>query len=263
AEEPALSYGILIDSSGSMKKYIKQVSEAATLMLNKNKAGDEAFVAIVSDTFPIKQGTGRPSKPFMPTVLIDWTEDRTRLLNSTTGLLARGRTALTDSIYFCVEQTGKRKTDEDQSKRRRALVIVTDGLEKDSYYKLDDLIDLARKLDAQIFAIGLLESMVEITSTVFMRDEATRAANFLKRLTKETGGSVFFPRTDDDVRGVAAHIAGLMRSQYVIGYQSPPGKKDYRKVRVTVKAEGRDKLEVTARPGYTIAQSAISDQEKK
>lgn len=264
AEEPALSYGILIDSSGSMRPKMKHVIEATTLMLNKNRGGDETFIATLSETSPLKPGINLPSKPFTPTLIVDWTEDKIKLLGSTVGLLARGRTALLDSIYLCVEHAGKRKTDEDQAKRRRALVIITDGLEKDSYYKLNELFDLTKKLDVQIFAIGLVESNAGSNANIFNRDESRQAADFLKRITKETGGLTFFPRTADEVRGVAVRIAELMRSQYVIGYPSPQGKKDYRKVRVTVKADGRDKLEVTTRPGYTLTQNSTSrEQEKK
>ncbi|MEW6211242.1 MAG: VWA domain-containing protein [Acidobacteriota bacterium] len=260
AQETALSYGLLIDSSGSMRPAIKEAIEATILMLNKNKTGDETFIATMSETSPLKPGSNPITKPYTPTILLGWTQDKIRLLGSTVGLAARGRTPLLDSIYYCVEQAGKWKTDENQSRRRRAIVVITDGLEKDSYYKLDEFFNLTKKFDVQIFALGLMEKNSPDNQWVFQRSEREKAALFLKKMTAETGGFAFFPRAMDEVRDVAARIAELMRSQYVIGYAPPQGKKDYRKVRVAVKAD--DKLAVTTRPGYTLNQSA-NNREKR
>ena len=93
-----------------------------------------------------------------------------------------------------------------------------------------------------IYSIGLL----------FGSNSSHRARHDLQVLSNETGGIAFFPKSLEEVDGVAAEIARDIRNQYAIAYRPPnPEITGYHSVTVKAQSYGRD-LTVHTRLGYLV-----------
>ena len=84
---------------------------------------------------------------------------------------------------------------------KRALIVVSDGGDNASRQTYAEVLALARRSDAVIYAIGLLGTSP---------GEDEEDAGLLKRLCKDTGGVAYFPRTTDEI--AAASAASRARS---------------------------------------------------
>ncbi len=78
-------------------------------------------------------------------------------------------------------------------KHRRALVLVTDGEDRASYLKLEELLKYLRAIDVQVFAIGLVQEL-DKQGGFIRRSPREQAAKLLDTLAAETGGRVFYPK---------------------------------------------------------------------
>lgn len=132
------------------------------------------------------------------------------------------------------------------------MSCVSDGGDNASKRKYADVLELARRSQAVIYAIGLLDAYEEENPAV------------LRRLCKDTGGLVFFPTKEQSVSDISSSIAHDLREQYTIGFT--PEKKNngsFRKIHVEVTAPGRGKLQVRTRSGYSPAPQQQSPAEAK
>jgi Ca-activated chloride channel family protein len=242
-EDVPVSYGLLVDNSGSLRSQFGGVLEAARTVVKSNRPDDETFLVrfISSDKIQLVQ---------------DFTSDKERLLRHLDTLyVERGQTAVIDAIYVSAERLARHRPGEDLTLRRRALILITDGEERGSSFKKDELIKLLRKQNIQIFSIGLIKALDEEAGLI-SKSPRDKAVGLLKELAKETGGLAFFPRSPPELQAISKTIALHLHRQYVIGYTpaGKTGKGSYRKARIKlVDAPGRGKLKVVARPGYTAA----------
>jgi Ca-activated chloride channel homolog len=240
-EDAPVSYGLLIDSSGSLKKQFTGVLRAGRTIIDANRPGDETFLVSFISTDKL-------------TLMQDFTTDKEALRVKLNGLQTEGgQTAIIDAVYAGVEHLSKSK--QGARFRRHALVLITDGEDRMSHYTQEKLFKLLRSSDAQIFVIGLVNELDKDAGFI-RKSPREKAVKLLEDIAKETGGRVFFSRSSSDMEAIAAEIARALHTQYVIGYTPPAGadKDSYRKVSIRlVDAPGRDKLKVIARPGYTIS----------
>jgi Ca-activated chloride channel family protein len=147
-EEVPITYGLVVDNSGSLRSQIGQVVEAGKTIIASNKPGDEAFVVrfIASDEIKILQ---------------DFTADRQALGDALDDMFIEGgQTAVIDAVYLAAEHTAeRRKGDPVEDKRRRALILVTDGEDRNSFYKQEQLFEAMKEQDVQIFVIGFVNEL--------------------------------------------------------------------------------------------------------
>ncbi|HEX5735736.1 MAG TPA: VWA domain-containing protein [Blastocatellia bacterium] len=234
-----ISYALLIDNTGSVWPRADDTVQAAKSIVSSNRPEDQTFILRLID----KQGL----------VAADWTSDKTTLLDSLSIMKnSRGRMPLIDSIYACSEEIAKHLAGEEITNRRRAIVLITDGLEHGSSKKMDELVSHLLKNHIQVFAVGIM-MLQTVTEDERQKDIRRKGTEFMKSLTEATGGRTFYPDPGKDLKTSAELIAGYLRSQYVIGYSLPPGaKKDSAgKVRVKlVNAPGREKYSVTSPTRY-------------
>ncbi len=235
-EEVPLSYGLLIDNSGSMRSQLNKVVEAGRIIVNSNMPGDETFLVRFIASDKIEQVSG-------------FTSSKAALVSGLDSLYVEGgQTAVIDAVYVCIEYAAKNRKRIDGN-RRRALVLITDGEDRRSEYKRAQLLELLHREDIQIFVIGL-------TSQAEDRKKATDLLNFL---AQETGGRAFFPKSTSELRGIAEEITRDLRTQYLVGY-IPAGANAnniFHKVQVTVAAaQGKEKRVGVTRVGYIAAPRA-------
>ncbi len=126
--------------------------------------------------------------------------------------------------------------------RRRAIILLSDGINTSGRLSQKEAINRALAAEAVIYTIGIGSE----------RDGLDR--NALRDLAQRTGGRAFFPDKKFDLNAAFAEIERELRTQYLIAYSSTNKKRDgsYRKITIelTNPELKKEKLEIRHRPGY-------------
>jgi len=232
SEESPVSWGLVLDRSGSMMGMISDVYGAALHVIDEGTSRDETFIV----TFNKR-----------PELISDFTSDRHRLENSILGLRADGETALFDAVAFALDRLKQAKY------RKRVLVVVTDGEDNASKLKFRALIERAEEEETLIYTVGMFGEMGSSSGLLarLMGDRDGRGE--LKKLAEVTGGSSHFPNNADQCRSVMKEIAREVSQQYNLGYYPLNKERDgkWRSIKVTIgQTGGSAKLVARTRSGY-------------
>jgi len=253
-EEVPIQYGLVIDNSGSLRGQISQVIDAGKTIINSNRPGDETFVVrfIDSSKIELKQ---------------DFTADQNALFDALDEMYVEGgATAVIDAVYLSAERAAEYKKGNDlNDRRRRALILVTDGEERNSQYPQDKLFARLREEDVQIFVIGFVNEL-ESERGFIRKSKRDKAVELLDRLAKETGGRAFYPTSLKELPDIAKEITRDMRTQYVISYNPTNKARDgsFRAIRVAVAdAPGKEKRIAVTRSGYNAGREGATGMPPK
>jgi Ca-activated chloride channel family protein len=239
-EEVPISYGLAVDNSGSMRSQIEKVVEAAKEIINSNKPGDETFLVRFIDSDKIE-------------TLQDFTPSKQALMDALDSMyIEGGQTAIVDAVYLSSEHVSRYKKSEFDDRRRRARILVTDGVERNSFYKKEQLFAKLREEDVQIFVIGFVNELDKDNGGLIRKSSREEALNLLNRLAKETGGRAFYPNSLSELPSIATEIIRDLRTQYILSYNPTNKARDgsFRSIRVAVaEAAGGDKRIALTRSG--------------
>jgi Ca-activated chloride channel family protein len=230
-EEVPVSFGLVIDTSGSMRAKLQTVSDASVSLIKQMRVDDEAFVA---------------SFKAEPELVQDFTTDRRELEDAISELYTSGGTALLDAIIATADyaqEKGKR--------RRKALVVISDGLEKNSSVKEKEVMEAIKEDEVQVYLVGFIDEEMEEKS-LFGKSPAKKAKELLSRIADDSGGKAYFPKDISEIPAIAAQIAKDLRTQYVVSYYPSNDKRDgtFRNIQVSVNSQGGRKLIARTRRGY-------------
>lgn len=226
-----VSYGLVVDNSGSLRSQIGQVVGAAKFLVERNRPGDEAFVVRFVSTDNIK-------------TVQTMTADKSALGDALDRMFVeRGQTALLDALYLAGDYLAKNAARTGDVKRRRALLLVTDGEDRASFHKVEQVLKLLKEGGVQVFCVGLTGALDKGQGFI-TASKRQRAKDLLMKIAEETGGRVFYAEKDGELEAAVNDVAGGMRTRYVVGYAPPePGGKGLGKVEVKlVGAAGKEKL---------------------
>jgi VWFA-related protein len=220
-EDVPISLGLIIDDSASMKEKRDRVNSAALALVRASNPQDEVFVLNFNEDAQIAQ---------------DFTSDIKVLENSLRMGRPSGQTAMRDALVVGLDHLRAHAHND-----KKALLVVTDGEDNISIEPQKRLVDASQRIDAIIYAIGLLGSEQPAS--------AHRAQEELEELTRATGGRAWFPADVSEVQRITPEIAHEIRNQYVVGYTPSNIAEDgsYRKIHVEVNAPG---VTVHTRAGY-------------
>src|SRR5215510_1677730 len=230
-EEVPVSFGMVIDTSGSMKPKLQTVSDAAVLLVKQMRLDDEAFVA---------------SFKAEPELVQDFSADRRELEDAISELYTSGGTALLDAIIATADYAHEKG-----KQRRKALVIFSDGLEKNSSVKEKEVMEAIKEDEAQVYLVGFIDEDMDEKS-LFGKSPAKKARDLLSRIADDSGGHAYFPKDISEIPAIAAQIAKDLRTQYVVSYYPSNDKRDgtFRSIQVNVNQVGGRKLIARTRRGY-------------
>lgn len=222
AGTPRLHAGVLLDVSQSMAEDIAFARTASIKFLNT--LTDAADITLVD--FDAEVRVARFSQTDFP-----------RLVERIRQQKVRGSTALYDAIGMYLAGAA----DQDG---RKIMLLYTDGGDTRSAQSLSDLMDLLKRSDVTIYAIG----------SVFHQAPSYRISQqmVLRQIAEATGGQAFFPGGEKELDRVYAQVLAEIRAQYVIGYLSTNDRADgsWRNVDVKLSKPGAGSLRVRARKGY-------------
>lgn len=149
-----------------------------------------------------------------------------------------GPTALWHSLYYTA-QALKPVTG------RKAIVILSEGVDTGSDVTLEDTIEAARTAGAAVYAVKYSSptTLSSMKSSVI-----EKFSKGLDRISHETGGLTLAGSEKKDAE-VFSRIESALRGTWVIGFTPPPGARDGRFHKLEVKTP-RSNLLVRCPPGY-------------
>lgn len=247
-----LSLAILIDTSASEERTLPDEKEAARAFLENllRPQKDEAAIVSFTGEVTLEQGfTGSLERlrraidhvEFVPPsgyigggVVVNGTPP----ISGTNQSLA-GSTAIWDAVWATSEELMVQSAEH----TRRAIILLTDGVDTSSRMKMHDAIDRAQKSDALIYAIGIGDRYS------FNVNEGD-----LRKIAEKTGGRAYFPKHERDLRDAFTQIQRDLREQYLVAYSPSNKARDgsYRKIEIQVinPEMKQQNLKLNYRAGY-------------
>ncbi|MCZ7649872.1 MAG: VWA domain-containing protein [Thermoanaerobaculia bacterium] len=179
---------LLLDTSGSMREVLPEVERAAYAFLSEViTPHDRAAVIPFADE---------------PRVAARFTGSLEVLAGALGGLAADGETKLWDALGFALHYTSGLGG-------KRALVVLTDGLDSGSRRRFDDLLAYARGSGVALYFVGL--GLPAKPPDVRWR---------LEELARETGGRLFLAARARELGPAYGQLREELSSQYLLAFQA-------------------------------------------
>ena len=212
---------VLLDSSGSMEARFSLARSAAIRFLDGLRAEDVAAVyRFDSKVERVQEFSG--GRDLAPIAY---------------GIKAKGMTTLNDAI---VEAS---KTLSDRTEVRKAIVVLSDGMDTFSKASGDKAVESALAIGASIYAVDM--SSLDVGGT-----SGRQSALSLKGFADKTGGRFVSTPGGPALRDAFTGIADELGHQYTISYRPANTKRDGKWRTLEVKLVSRDDATVRTRKGY-------------
>ena len=208
--EDAMALNLVLDQSGSMgdDDKIENAQSAAHTFVEEtaNYAGTEVEITSFDDDVYNVQ-------PF--------TTDQQLLSSAIDSVYPNGDTALYDALYWALQRTNLKTGS-------RVVIAFTDGIENDSSYTEDDVIELSRLTGIPVYIIGIGDDV---------------EADDLRDLAEACNGAYYDADTADLAETLARiyeEIYASQRSMYRIVFDSTcsGGESEYRTIRISCEGGG-------------------------
>jgi Ca-activated chloride channel family protein len=179
-----VSYGIVVDNSGSYRMLLERVINLAHAVANRNGENDETFVVTFVDPIKIR-------------VRQELTTDKQEIVESVDNMFVEGgRSAVLDAVRLSIDylSSNSKATVE----RNLAMLLISDGDDQGSSAKIETILTAAKEANIKIIVVGISDEKVNV--------------KLLDRLAKGTGGTAFYPRTQKETMALVPDIAAAIRS---------------------------------------------------
>jgi VWFA-related protein len=242
-----LTLGILLDTSGSQYEVLPLEQQAGSQFLERVlKSKDQAFLLSFDVNVDLLQDF--TNSPRLLTKAMGKAEINTAGGNGAAGIPGAGGgtiptygtpkgTLLYDAIYLASNEKLNQETG------RKAMIILTDGDDQGSKYKIQDAIAAAQKSNAIIYVIL-------IADTGFYGNWGYSGFSAAKRMSDETGGRLInVGNNGKKLEAAFQQIEDELRTQYIASYTPSNEKQDGTFRRIGVECRG-DGMKVQVRKGY-------------
>ena len=215
-----IALSLLLDTSASMEDKLQTAQDAAIGFARKLRPTDLAQVVDFDSRVSIAQA---------------FTTSATDLENASRRTAAGGSTSLHNAIYIALKELKKVQVRSNEEIRRQAIVVLSDGEDTSSLVSFEEVLELAKRSETAIYAIGLRSKGPERARGAFNESDFV-----LRQLAQETGGKVYFARAAAELTGIYEQISDELSSQYMVGYTSKNPKRDgaWRRIVVRVAESG-------------------------
>jgi len=221
-----VSIAFMLDLSGSMRQLDKLVHAKESIRFFVDALEPEDQFALIG--FADKQVAW----------ITDFTRDREDFLLRLSVQEGYGQTALHDAVAAAPGLV------DEKLEGRKAIVLITDGV--DNFSQLDQRValDLARRVDVPIYAIGFMS----VDPDHLPKNAIETNFQTMRTIADETGGRVFAVHDPAELKEAINTIDDELRFQYMIGYYPPKAgnEREFRRVQL----ETRSRLDVRTRSGY-------------
>ena len=245
-----ITLAIVIDTSGSQEYTLPEEKSAARAFVDSvlRPAKDEVAVVSFTGEVTLEQGlTGNVSRVRSAIEKVEFVPPAGYIGGGVvvgtppiSGNSRAGSTALWDAVFVTCDEV----LSESSERTRRAIVLLTDGVDTSSRYKLQEAVNQAIKNETLVFAIGIGDRF-----NYQGVDEGS-----LKKITERTGGRAYFPRDEEDLRAAFAQIQRELREQYLVAYSPTNKRRDgtFRRLQIEIANPQlkQQNLRLTYRQGY-------------
>ena len=229
-EDLPISLAVMMDTSASMEEKLPTARAAAIRFIKTLRPQDMAAVIQFNDRV---------------TTLQDLTPQQGLLEAAVNRTEASGPTTLRNALYVALKELDREKRLTGQL-RRRAVVLLSDGEDTASLVSDEQLLELARKTEINVYCIALRQKRTTTQSA----NKFSQAAYLMTTLSQDTGGQVFFPNSLSELDAVYDRIAEELRTQYSLGYVSNNGRRDGKWRRIVVRVPTREDIQIRHKLGY-------------
>ena len=226
-EDEPVAVGLVFDISGSMGDKLRLSRMAASQFFETANTEDEFFLVEFND---------------QPRIVVPLTRDFEEIQNQLTFSQSKGRTALLDAIFLALHELKR------SPKKRKALLIISDGGDNASRYTETEIRNSVRESDVLIYAMGVYEAPGARSRS----PEEAAGPGLLSELSEQTGGR-HYPVSAMEMPDIAAKIGIELRNRYVLGFSPTDQQRDGRYHHVQVKLvppHGLPTLKAYWRLGY-------------
>jgi len=183
-EQPSLACGIVVDNSGSYRTIFETVIKTTNQIIEANGADDETFLVRFVDASKIS-------------LLQDFTSSKDELHSASEEMFIEGgQTAILDGVYFSAKHLAEKDV---SANRRKILILITDGEDRKSAAKIEEVLKFLKDEKIQVFTLGLSDGKIY--------------KNLLEKLAKETGGKSFMVENRLEIEAIVKQLTVAVRAQ--------------------------------------------------
>jgi len=207
--EAPISACVVFDSSGSMRDKLHRSIEAVKELLNAAISDDEYCLVRFSNE---------------PELMVKISNGPDSVARAMDRIYPGGFTALLDAIYAGMQEV------RNGHNRRKAIILISDGGDNRSLHTRQEIKQLVREADAQIYSIGIITP-----EALLVQPEEIVGPSLMENISHQSGGRLFRIHKSDDLPPAISKITVALRHQYVLGYYSKDDRHDGKYRRVTLK----------------------------
>ena len=222
-----LSVGVMVDTSGSMRHKLQQALQTVREVSLALGPQDEMFLMTFNDEIDIRQ---------------KFTRNPEDVQKSLRGIRSGGETAVYEAIRASIQEMKSARNG------KRILLLLSDGYDTRSKINMDQAIDLLKRSQLQLYAIGIDD---DDNDPLVLRQPRYHIYHYmLGELTGNSGGQTFRMYTGRNyaLDSIAALILEELHQQYTLSfYPTTPKDGAWRKLEIKVDRPG---AAVRSRTGY-------------
>ena len=261
-----LTIGLLIDISGSMQRVLDEERSASAVFFDQvlREDRDKAFLIHFTSEVELLQDL-TSSRKKLQVALNELEVAAPRQLNrgsspSPGRQRTAGGTSLYDAVLLACDELMKKQMG------RKAIILLSDGVDNASRSTLSDAIQSAQKADTLVYTILIADEQQASQRPMGgfgggmgrhggmgrmpPRQDHPDGKKIMERLARETGGGFFEISKKQPIEKIYDQIQEELRNQYSLGYTpDTDAGLGYRKIQVTVLPKG---MVVQARSGYFV-----------
>ena len=202
---------LLVDISGSTRDSLPVIRRAALSFAKSLGKEDRIAVITFNDA---------------PRLILNWTNDLTKIENALLSVWAKGHTVLNDALYVTCDDLLK------EVAGKKAIILLTDGVDTGSMVSYQEVVDLGIRSEAIVYVVSKLNeywgmaiaarmefaARSQIVPRQLTDDFILEVRRFLQKLADQTGGRVLNSQAFSSLIDVYAQVAEELKNQYYVSY---------------------------------------------
>jgi Ca-activated chloride channel family protein len=201
---------LMLDASGSVAGEIASLRDAAIRFVEELGPKDKISVVDFHTNVELLQDWTAKGEDVRHA--ISW-RFKPGMVRTEAGRSEYGMTSLYDALYLMAEEQLKKV------EGRKAIILLTDGDDTSSKVTHEQALAAIIKSNAVVYVVSKARSMISRAPKVY-RARFERAEFLMAELARRTGGQLFSPMKDQDLKDVYAQVANELKGQYIISYIS-------------------------------------------
>ncbi len=206
---------LLLDASGSIVSEISSLRDSAMKFVEKLDAKDKVSIIEFHSTNELLQDWTSNAEDLRHA--ISW-RFKPGMVRTSSGTTQYGSTALYDSIFLAAEEQLAKV------EGRKAIILLTDGDDTSSKVNFNQALASLIKSGAVVYVVSKARQMIEglgKSGRFFNGDivgRLQRAEKLMSEISQRTGGRIYSPLKDAEMKDIYEKVALELKNQYIITY---------------------------------------------